>query len=148
MARSKNVKFKSNMKNVEKMFYREAENRLKKVGKMLKSYLNDKLEGPRNGRFYRMPLGPKILKGDIGHNNSLMYQASEPGEYPAKRLGDLRATLSWIVRREPGEVCLIIGSPMEYASDLEFEMDRPFLGRAINENLEEVKGMLGKGLSF
>lgn len=143
MAKSK-VKFKSNYKKIEKKFYKEADTKLKSVGKMLKSYLNDQLEGPRTGMEYPMPLGPKILPGDVYHNNSPTYIASAPGEYPAKRLGDLRATIGWFVttHKSVGSVCLTIGSPMEYADDLEFDMERPFIGRAVSENLLEIEEML------
>lgn len=95
----------------------------------MKKYFNLKLQGPRTGRIYPLPTG--------GY-----YQASAPGEYPAKKLGDLRKTLAYRVEVDSDSVSLIIGSPMEYAVDLELYKNRPFLNRGLTENLDKIKQMI------
>jgi hypothetical protein len=123
------VKFKSYTKRAEKTINRLISIRLRMIGRMMKQYFNLKLEGPRTGRIYPLPTGG-------------FYQASAPGEYPAKKLGNLRKTLAYQVNVEPDAVCLVIGSPMEYAQDLELLKGRPFLRRGIIENLDKIKQMI------
>lgn len=125
----KHIKFTANY-NLDKLFHKEGEKRLKVIGRMMKKYFNEVLQGLRTGRFYPLPGTGKL------------YQASAPGEYPAKRLGDLRKSLTWCVDHEPDSVCLTIGSPLHYATSLELERDRPFLRRGLMENFDEIKDKL------
>ena len=123
------VKFKTKIPRIEKELNRIMSVRLRMIGRMMKRYFNDKLQGPRTGRIYRLPTGG-------------FYQASAPGEYPARKFGDLRKTLAYQINVEPGEICLVIGSPMEYAVDLELYKDRPFLRRGLFENIHKIEDML------
>lgn len=149
MAKSK-VKFKSNLKAIERLIYREYARRLKRIGENLLEFFADRLTGPRTGRWYTLP--PQAHVNPLT-GKRMMYQASAPGEYPAERLGDLVDTLDYFVCRMGDNVVLTIGSPMYYAEKLEGfggfldgynSGSRPFLRRGILENLEEIKGLLGK----
>lgn len=140
MAKS-NFKITFNAKKLQREIERQFERRLKSTGSFLVDYLKEKLDGPRTGRWYPLPIGPRINPRDF--TAARMYQASAVGEYPAKRLGDLKETLEYhFVRELNGDLCVYIGSPMEYAVDLEFDK-RPFLNRAMLENLDEIKSMIG-----
>lgn len=83
--------------------------------------LTEVLVGERTGKWYRKPGG----KG--------MYRASAPGEAPASRTGDLRRSYKvGPLEVTPGRVPVPVVSALEYAADLELDMDRPHLSTALD----------------
>lgn len=88
------------------------------------------LRGTRSGRFYKVP------------GTQRMYQASAPGEPPASRLGDLRTSYKFIVKRSEA----LIGSPLHYARSLEYGTrkmaPRPHLKKAYMHNRQAIIGHL------
>ena len=92
-----------------------------------------KMTGPRTGETYPLPGG-----------GGGEYQASAPGEPPAKRTGALDASIRFDVQAEKGRV----GTDNEYALKLE-EGDariepRPFLEPAVNETESAIRRIMGR----
>lgn len=78
------------------------------------------LVGQRSGRWYRVP------------GTSKRYQASSPGEAPARRTGDLaRSYKTGPLEETPGRVQVKVGSALEYAPILQGPLDRPHLDTAV-----------------
>jgi hypothetical protein len=84
------------------------------------------LRGPRTGKVYEIP----------GTNRE--YTASAPGEAPATRLGDLRTSYRFILKKNEA----LIGSPLHYALDLEKGTyrikPRPHLTKAFVKNRKAI----------
>jgi HK97 gp10 family phage protein len=68
--------------------------------------VDEVLVGNRSGRIYKVPFAKKK-----------MYQASAPGEPPARRTGDLAGEYGWKVNRN--SMWGAIGNPLEYSLYLE-----------------------------
>ena len=89
-------------------------------------------EGGRSGRVYSTPQGP--------------HQASAPGEAPAALSGRLGESIAVEPGGTEGEVH--VTADTEYAAALEFgtrdSAPRPFLGPALDEGREEIKGRIKK----
>jgi hypothetical protein len=90
------------------------------------------LTGARSGRIYQIPGTKKD------------YTASAPGEAPAVRLGDLRTSYRFVIKKYEG----LIGSPLAYALDLEkgtsHMAPRPHLTAAYLKNRREIQSQLSK----
>lgn len=88
------------------------------------------LRGSRSGRIYRVP------------GTQRTYQASAPGEAPASRLGDLRTSYRFLVRKNE----VLVGTPLHYAVPLEKGSrkmaPRPHLKKAYMLNRSAILGHL------
>lgn len=104
--------------------------RTAQTANLVLAYLKKALTGPRSGRWYYLPGGG-------------MYKASAPGEYPARRTGQLVNTLqtSW----DPENLTAVVGSSVPYARYLEKKDPsaggRPWLSRAAKETDGQVKAI-------
>lgn len=105
--------------------------KLADVGKHMKEFFNEALQGPRTGRTYFIPELNKY------------YVASAPGEYPTVKFGHLRKSMTWKVVHGKFVQSLYIGTNVPYAIELEMAM-RPFLKRGIMENYTEIRSLLGR----
>ena len=93
--------------------------------------LNEVLVGTRSGRTYRVP------------GTQRTYQASQPGEAPATRLGDLRRSYKvGRVQAAGWNTTIQVGSTIAYAPALEFGTSsmpaRPHLAPATNLALPRI----------
>lgn len=93
--------------------------------------LTEVLVGQRYGRWYRVP------------GTKRMYRASQPGEPPATRLGDLRR--SYRVGKVTGtalDTQVQVGSHLPYAPILEEQMDRRHLSVALDLAKPDIEAIL------
>ena len=92
---------------------------------LMKSITNSITNEPKTGRIY-------LIKSKTG--NVRTHQASAPGEAPANLTGNLVRSL----KAKPLKTQLTIGATADYAYDLEMNMNRPFIKRAINKNRNRI----------
>jgi len=93
------------------------------------------LSGPRSGRTYKVP------------GTGVTYTASRPGEYPAVRLGDLKGSIRWKMRKRTFVTDAIVGTDQEHGVHLEKKSGvggRPWLERSLKEEKPETKRILGR----
>ena len=111
-------------------FNREHQARLTAAGQEWHKAVVKKLRGSRTGRLYKVP------------GTERTYRASKPGEAPASRLGDLRTSYRFIVKKSEA----LVGTPLKYAVALEKGTrkmaPRPHLKRAYEENKAAIRGHL------
>lgn len=104
------------------------------MGKSVEKKLKlEVLVGERSGRWYRVP------------KTKRMYQASSPGEPPARRTGDLaRSYKVGSLKEEPGRVSVQVGSALGYAPILEdvAGLNRQHLEPAVNLAKPELAQIL------
>jgi|SRR5690625_705419 len=110
----------------------DRQRRLFAAGNIVRNHLLEvKLVGERTGRTYRIP------------NTGIVWTASRPGEPPATRLGDLRRSYQVYPRtRNTIKDHVMVGSRLDYAYELEVEMDRPHLMPSFVETRDEVYHVL------
>ena len=111
-------------------FNHEHEARLVAAGQEWHKGVVKILRGNRSGRIYKVP------------GTEQTYRASAPGEAPASRLGDLRTSYKFIVKKSEA----LIGTPLHYAVDLEHGTrkmaPRPHLQKAYHQNRERITAHL------
>ena len=111
-------------------FNQEHKARLVAAGQEWHKAVVKKLRGNRTGRLYKVP------------GTERTYRASKPGEAPASRLGDLRTSYKFVVKRSEA----LIGTPLRYALALEHGTrkmaPRPHLKKAYEENKAAIRGHL------
>ena len=113
--------FSEQIAGFKKMIAQQANKKLTAVGLHMVGKIKLRLStGKRSGRIYRVP-GTKHVT----------YQASAPGESPAKRLGDLFGRMNYKVQKQGNTYRVGVGSPLIYAQWLEMgtrKMEaRPFI---------------------
>lgn len=128
MARRNGMEFTliDNTDTVLRRFDQESLARLTAAGQEWHKGVVKILRGSRSGRVYRVP------------GTQRTYTASRPGEAPASRLGDLRTSYKFIVKKSEA----LIGTPLHYAVDLEHGTrkmaPRPHLQKAYHQNRERI----------
>lgn len=102
--------------------------RTARTGQIVVEALKKNLTGSRTGRWYYKPGGG-------------MYRASAPGEYPARRTGNLRAGVGSLW--DPRNARVVIGTNVPYGVYLEkkppSQGGRPWLKRAADESASRIR---------
>lgn len=113
----------------------EATSNLQKAGAFAERKLKQKVSGDRSGRIYADP-APGVDA----------YQASSPGEPPAVRTGNLKASIE---HRTTADGSVLVGSGVEYAAALELGTERmaprPWLRTTIRQNSDKIATIIAKG---
>lgn len=131
------VKVRSFVKEVQKRMEDEAKKKAIEVGNAIRNKVLEGMRGPWTGKTYRVP------------GTARTYTASAPGEYPAVRLGALKASIKMVVRQDLYGVYAVVGTLIPYAKYLEGRGPndpgiRPFLSKAYAEALPEIRRILGQ----
>lgn len=128
MARRNGMEFRltDNTETILRRFDQQGQARLTAAGSEWHKGVVKELRGSRSGRVYKVP------------GTQREYTASAPGESPASRLGDLRTSYKFIVKKSEA----LIGTPLHYAVDLEHGTrkmaPRPHLQKAFNKNRQRI----------
>lgn len=135
MSKKHRVTFGTNVGKIQKDIKRKLLFKMAAVKVDLRDYLDEKLEGDagRTGHIYPHPDGGT-------------YTASAPGEWPSEKTGDLRKSIRFKTIFNKDEISLEVSADVPYAEELEDYMDRPFLSRAVDERLDEIKQIMTKPL--
>lgn len=135
MSKKHRVTFGTNVGKIQKDLKRRLLFKMAAVKVELREYLDDKLEGDagRTGNIYPHPSGGT-------------YTASAPGEWPSEKTGDLRKSIKFKTIMNQNEISVEVSANVPYAETLEDYMDRPFLSRAVEERIDEIKEIMMKPL--
>lgn len=117
--------------DVMKRVNKEAEKRALGSVNILRNNLIQDMAQPHTGREYKVP------------GTGRTYTASAPGEYPAIRLGQLRAGIRTAASISPSGIFGVIGTDVEHGLYLEAGL-RPWLGKEFEDSENELKDYLGK----
>lgn len=135
MSKKHRVTFGTNVGKIQKEIKRRLLFKMAAVKVDLRDYLDEKLEGDegRTGNTYLRPDGTE-------------YTASAPGEWPSEKSGDLRKSIKFQTIMNQDEISVEVTANVPYAEDLEDYMARPFLSRAVQDRLDEIKEIMTKPL--
>jgi HK97 gp10 family phage protein len=150
------VRFSSNLPQVQAALTRLLRERMTKACRHLANRTKVALTGKRTGRRYIIPglktitarelrLGRQLTTKERGRRK---YTASAPGEAPAVLFGHLRNSIKYRVVSDGANVFGIVGSTLEKAPWLEFGTSkmapRPFLQPTYQREKGTIKGILGE----
>jgi hypothetical protein len=139
-----NIKIPKIVKELDKEFEKAVK---KSVIKVHSHLIRKILRGKRSGNRYMVPAtDKKSLKGTSPGEGKKpkkpkFYTASAPGEAPAVRLGDLRTSYRYVVKKRGMAAEGYVGTPLKYGYWLEKGTarmaKRPHLQRAFEESRPE-----------
>ena len=81
------------------------------------------------------------MKSKYNWNSAI--RASAEGEYPAAYSGNLA---SKIIKNQPSDLEVNVISNADYSSRLEFDLKRPFMKMAIEENQNKITAIVNRML--